>query len=135
MTVVGRNRAFGYSYFNCAHWRLTSELASKLLPLQPHADSLSAYSSYNYSYPHGSLTLLAFDRIEYKTIHLRTSFSLRNPNSTLEQEVYGLTSLDMSPYGLSMASVLKNSSDCSCQEMIYSRHYDMYMVYTSMYIV
>ena len=88
MTFVGRNRAFGYSYFNCAHWRLTSELASKLLPLQPHAGSLSAYSSYNYSYPHGSLTLLAFDCLEYKTIHLRTSFSLRNSNSTPEQSSF-----------------------------------------------
>ena len=39
------------------------------------------------------------------------------------------------PIWQDMASVLKNSSDCSCQEIIYSWHNDMYMVYTRMYIV
>ena len=41
----------------------------------------------------------------------------------------------MCPNGLSMARELKNSSDCSCQEILYSRHNDMYIVYTCMYIV
>ena len=39
------------------------------------------------------------------------------------------------PIWQDMASVLKNSSDCSCQEIIYSGHNPMYMIYTRMYSV